>query len=233
MDIDTTEDDSLSLAARRPRRENRRFPKRYQIEQPVAVASLPLAEPSHSPKTPTRTPADNQLSILPSPIDTFGLFRQYYAISYPTHDPNAKIQITFSEQESIGNDDTVSTSSFKPYPNHNVFLLGEWYWNGGVQKTKEGFQKLIDIVSADSFKPADLKNISWNSLNKCLGESVESDDQWFDEPDSGWKETAITLSIPFPSNTPEPGPREYTFPPFRHRSIVSVLKDKMQNQHDF
>ena len=42
MDIDTTEDDSLSLAARRPRRENRRFPKRYQIEQPVAVASLPL-----------------------------------------------------------------------------------------------------------------------------------------------------------------------------------------------
>ena len=234
MDIDMTEDDSLSLAARRPRRENRRLPKRYQNEQPVALANLPVAEPSHSPEIPTRTPADNQLSILPSPIDTFGLFRQYYATSYPTHDPNGKIQIIFSEQGANGNeDDIVSTSLFRPYPNHNAFLLGEWYWNNGVQKTKEGFQKLIDIVSADSFKPADLQNISWNSLNKCLGESAESDDQWFDEPDSGWKETAITLSIPFPSNTPEPGTRMYTFPPFRHRSIVSVLKDKMQNQHDF
>ncbi len=50
---------------------------------------------------------------------------------------------------------------------------------------------------------------------------------------AGWKETTITLPIPFHRNTPNPGPQLYTFPPFRHRSIVSVLKEKMLNEHDF
>ncbi len=55
----------------------------------------------------------------------------------------------------------------------------------------------------------------------------------FDEPDAGWKETTITLSVPFPANASKPGLHDFTFPPFRHRSIVSVLKEKMANSNDF
>ncbi|KJA21107.1 hypothetical protein HYPSUDRAFT_141225, partial [Hypholoma sublateritium FD-334 SS-4] len=153
----------------------------------------------------------------------------------PTHDPDAEVQIMelSKEESNPSKSDTISTSVFKPYPNQNAFLLGEWYWNNGVQKTQEGFLKLIDIVSADSFNPADLQNIPWHSLNRHLGETIESEEKWFDEPDAGWTETAITLPIPFHRKTSNPGLQQYTFPPFRHRNIVSVLREKMQNQHDF
>ncbi|KJA25469.1 hypothetical protein HYPSUDRAFT_94104, partial [Hypholoma sublateritium FD-334 SS-4] len=238
-DVDSIDEDSVSLAKRRPQRKNRQLPKRYRNEQPVALASLPPVESSNPPQMPIHVPiADNpQLDILTSPTNKFGLFRKYFAISFPTHDPDAEVKVMeLSEEESNCNKaDIISHSLFKPYPNQNAFLLGEWYWNGGVQKTQEGFQKLIGIVSADSFNPADLQGISWNFLNKCLGESKESEteSQWTDELDSGWTETAITLSIPFHKNTSNPGLFQYTFPPFRHRSIVSILKEKMLNQHDF
>ncbi len=113
-------------------------------------------------------------------------------------------------------------------------MLGEWYWNGGLQKSKESFRKLVDIICDQSFTPADIANVPWDSLNDSLGESPAGfEDAWFDEPDAGWKETTITLSIPFPANALQPGLHDFTFPPFRHRSIVSVLKEKMANNNDF
>ncbi|KJA23581.1 hypothetical protein HYPSUDRAFT_101562, partial [Hypholoma sublateritium FD-334 SS-4] len=122
---------------------------------------------------------------------------------------------------------------FQPYPNKNAFLLGEWYWNGGTQKTKESFKKLTEIICNETFDSADIRGVLWDSVNDNLGASSESEDLWFDELDAGWIETMITLPIPFHRNTPNPGLGEYTFPPFRHRSIVSILKEKMANSHDF
>ena len=103
----------------------------------------------------------------------------------------------------------------------------------GLQKTKEDFKKLIEIICDESFDPAEIRNVPWYSLNKRLAESADSEGMWLDEPDAGWKEKSITLSIPFPKKAQNPGPRLYTFPPFRHRSIVSVLKEKMANSRDF
>jgi hypothetical protein len=124
-------------------------------------------------------------------------------------------------------------SLFQPYPNQSAFLLGEWYWNDGPKKTKEGFLKLMNIVGDQAFQPADVKDVPWNSLNKRLGGCPGSEDIWIDEPDAGWIEKEITLSIPFHGRTSNPGLHQYTFPPFYHRNIVSVLKEKMANAHDF
>lgn len=238
MDIPSAHEDLLPLAQRRARRENRRAPKRYRNEQPVALASLPLAVAETS-----RQPDDASLSTpraslthrtLISPLNTFGLFRKYFSTSFPTHDPDAEMQIDeLSEVSDYDKSNTISTSLFEPYPNQSAFLLGEWYWNSGVQKTKDGFQKLINIISGNNFNPTDVKNIPWDSLNKCLGESTDSEDRWIDEPDAGWKETSISLPIPFSKNARKPGLQPYTFPPFTHRSIVSVLREKMSNQQDF
>ncbi len=101
------------------------------------------------------------------------------------------------------------------------------------KKQKRAFKKLIDIISGDNFSPADVKKISWDSLNKSLGESIDSEDIWINEPDAGWTETSIVLPIPFSKNARNPGLHNYTFPPFFHRSIVSILKEKMSNQEDF
>ncbi len=132
-----------------------------------------------------------------------------------------------------GEAEPLPVKTYWPYPNKNAFLLGEWYWNGGLHKSKEGFRNLVDIICDQSFISADIRDVPWESVNKHLGESTESGDSWFDQPDAGWKETTIILPIPFPQSALDSGLHPYTFPPFRHRSIVSVLKEKMASTHDF
>lgn len=163
----------------------------------------------------------------------FGLFRQYRAVNFPTHDPDVEAQLSDISDSTSNDHGSTLEPLFQPYPNRNAFLLGEWYWSGGAQKTKESFKKLIEIICGESFDPADIRDVPWDSLNNTLGASSDSEGLWLDEPDAGWIQTVITLSVPFHRNTPQPGLREYTFPPFRHRSIVSVLKEKMANPHDF
>ena len=41
--------------------------------------------------------------------------------------------------------------AFSPYPNQSSFLLGDWYWNGGVQKSQKCFSDLIDIIVDPKF----------------------------------------------------------------------------------
>lgn len=173
--------------------------------------------------------------ILKSPSNVFGLFRQYFSTHFPDHDPDSNTQaVELSDVAADHNKVDIGPSSqFQPYPNKSAFMLGEWYWSNGIQKTKDSFQRLINIISDANFNPADVKNVAWNSLNERLANPLNSQDMWLDEPDAGWKETSITLSIPFDRKAPDPGLQLYTFPPFRHRSIVSILKEKMANSHDF
>ncbi|KAF8151198.1 hypothetical protein BJ912DRAFT_869512 [Pholiota molesta] len=239
-EVDSEAEGSLSLAKRRTRRENVLPPLRYRNQQPTAPSSLPPATeplqaetiPSHSFLTTVNPPRQ----ILKSRCNIFGLFRQYHAASFPAHDPDTEIEPTdLSDVASDHSDEAVPipASLFQPYPNQSAFLLGEWYWNEGSQKTKEDFKKLIDIVGDQAFSPADVRDVPWNFLNKRLGECPDSEDMWLDEPDAGWIETTITLSFPFHKKTHNPGLHQYTFPPFYHRSIVSVLREKMANPHDF
>jgi hypothetical protein len=142
-------------------------------------------------------------------------------------------EVLLDHHESGNTSVPLEESIFRPYPNKSAFLLGEWYWNEGVQKTKENFKKLTRIICGRDFKPADIQNVGWDAVNAQLGDPSDSDEMWFDEPDAGWIETPITVSIPFHRRAKNPGVREYTFPPFHHRSIVSVLREKMANPEDF
>ncbi len=167
--------------------------------------------------------------------NAFGLFRRYRAATFPSHDPDTEATLSdvvenAQPEHDIGN---LSANFFRPYPNRNAFLLGEWYWNGGLQKTKSDFLELVNIICDPSFSPSDIRGVPWNTLNKHLGEGSDSEDMWLEEPDAGWMDTSITLAIPFRRSTPNPGLYYYTFPPFRHRHIVSVLKEKMADKHDF
>ncbi len=228
--------DTTSLAQRRSRRTNRQPPLRYRDDRPVAPASLPIPVQPLQPtmdKPPPLPISKCPKNILKSPSNLFGLFRQYLATSFPDHDPESDIQAEDLSDATVDHSEVsiVPASLFRPYPNYNAFQLGEWYWNNSIQKTKDDFQKLINIISGEGFSPADIRNINWDSINRCLGDTADSGDIWLDELDAGWKETSITLSIPFHRNTPNPGLQQYTCPPFRHRSIVSVLREKMANSH--
>ena len=157
----------------RPRRENRRMPARFRDEFPKPQAALPPPLSfDNSPPSPSPTIWSRIRKVLKSPLNTFGLYRQYHTDDFPSHDPEAYTGL--SEVHSDLPEATEAT--FFPYPNENAFLLGEWYWNDGLQKTEKIFKKLTDIVGRPDFKSEDVRDIPWSSINKALGDSTDSDE---------------------------------------------------------
>ncbi|KAH7917181.1 hypothetical protein BV22DRAFT_1052620, partial [Leucogyrophana mollusca] len=48
---------------------------------------------------------------------------------------------------------------------------------------------------------------------------------------AGWRKTTVTIKVPFHNRTERPGVREYPAADFYHRSIVSVIREKLANDH--
>jgi hypothetical protein len=104
---------------------------------------------------------------IPKVLDTtpniFSVFRHYNSMDFPSHDPDAHINlpmlsniITSIEESPTSHNLTTATSAFHPYPNQSTFLLGEWYWAKGNQKSQQNFKVLLDIVGSSSFSPTDV-----------------------------------------------------------------------------
>jgi hypothetical protein len=125
--------------------------------------------------------------------------------------------------------------------------LSEWYWNGGVQKSQESFNKLLDIVGRVDFLPEDVWGTKWRKIDGILARNEfdgmdnrskasnvgdnDGDVEWIDE-DAGWKRTLISISIPFHSRLKHPGPKEYLVGDLYHRSFISVIREKLTNPKD-
>jgi hypothetical protein len=142
-----------------------------------------------------------------------------------------------------------------PFPNESSFLLGEWYWNHGVQKSRESFNKLLSIVGNPGFRSEDVLHTKWGRIDTMLAkndfdesgdghetsgtgngngfDSVGDDDDagWMNE-DAGWKQTPIYISVPFHHRMKNPGPKKYFVGDLYHRSFVSVIREKLANRHD-
>ena len=147
------EDLDKSLAERRTRRGHHWLPKRYQDIAPEAPAALlptlqiimvstqaELNAPHSLSLSPSLAPVSLVRKTLKSSHNMFGLFHQYYMTGFLDHNPGEHIQL---------NDLHTSTPlvrNYSPYPNQSMFLLGEWYWNGGEKKSQSSFQNLIKIV---------------------------------------------------------------------------------------
>ena len=121
-----------------------------------------------------------------------------------------------------------------PYPNQNAYLLGEWYWNRGLQKSQTSFKQLVDIVGDPEFQPADVRVAKWDAINHALADHNE----WTDE-DAGWVKTPISINVPFQRRCDAPSrltdnTQEYIVADFHHRSLVSI-KEKLTSptNHDF
>lgn len=157
--------------------------KRLQdiLPQPPPALPLPSVVDPLQPSTPllsecqdshnTSTSADMSgfgariCRVLNSTRNSFGLFRQYYAEAFPLHNPEGETTLsTLSNIIALSDD----PPSFGPYPNKSSFWLGEWYWNHGAQKSQKDFKKLVDIIKADDFEPSEIRETSWNKINRQL-----------------------------------------------------------------
>lgn len=176
----------------------------------------------------------------PEPLTTgrnaFGLFRRYWAEKLPPHDPDSEITAPMlSNIVDPGSADLdgakVTNSSFRPYPNENSFLLGEWYWNNGTQKSQQSFKGLVNIVGNATFDPADIRVADWDRINEKLALNDRDGDKP-GEADAGWIKTPIKIPVPFHRFTDNPGIQEYAVADFHHRSLVSIIREKVRNVAD-
>ncbi|EDR03911.1 uncharacterized protein LACBIDRAFT_331060 [Laccaria bicolor S238N-H82] len=107
---------------------------------------------------------------------------------------------------------------FWPYTS---FLLGDWYWNDGTQKTQTGFQNLVRIIADPEFVPADVLRNKWDRINAA------------DAADEGWTVLQIKITVPFHAGSTHPGPKVYEGVHLYHRSLVMVMKERVSDPHYF
>jgi hypothetical protein len=249
------DDDSRSLAERRPRRRNRLLPKRYRDNLPQPAPSLPpanhLTDPTNSPVLASYPNHDLTSNIDPRSLrsrvrkvfrtrrNIFGLVRQYFCEQLPAADPEEFLTLADLSSTPVGLSTDIAshavcqtTAPFYPFPNESSFRLGQWYWNGGVQKSQQNFKDLIDIVGDPNFDPSDVRNTKWKKINTTLGDNVDDDaaGEWMDE-DAGWKKSRIQISVPFHRRMKDPGPRNYVCADLYHRSLVEVITERIKDPH--
>ena len=125
---------------------------------------------------------------------------------------------------------------FYPYPNKASLRLGDWYWNQGALKSKDSFRNLLDIIGSLSFKPDDIRNMRWTSINHFLGTLTTDEDlaqstEWLDN-DAGWMCTAVTISVPFSQRSANPGSKRYSVPDFYHHLLISIIHERVLDPND-
>ncbi|KAH7917056.1 hypothetical protein BV22DRAFT_1135740, partial [Leucogyrophana mollusca] len=204
------DDDTMSLAERRPRWLNRRLPARFRdiLPQPPPplVAESTITPPLPSVAVPSTTLALRYFRTRPN---LFGLFRRYHGNHFPTHDPEEALtleDLTLMQTTPADTGACISSErlllesphhddgAFYPYPNVSSFLLGDWYWNQGLQKSKESFKDLLRIIGNPAFRPEDITSTRWDLINTRLGNSANDDaDDNSPFEGAGWKKTAVTI----------------------------------------
>ena len=232
------------------RRLNRQLPLRFRDPLPVPPPPLPpsqFAQSIASPDSNTLQAAESGTNPLLSGFRSLhqrlrqvfiternisGLSRRYHATELPSRDPEEHNQLDeLSDIQPHTSPSSSTPSSFYPYPNHNSFRLGEWYWNGHVQKSQSSFKDLLNIVGDHDFHSADVRGTKWDQINDAL--ATENEEEWLDE-DAGWTRSPVTFSVPHhprhgvPSDD-DAGPREYIVEDFYHRSLVSVIREKLSS----
>jgi hypothetical protein len=242
------EGDDISLARRRPRRQNRQLPMRFRDVHPQPPPTVPVEVRERLPEfvrsliTPER-PASPDSAVFRTPPNIFGVVRQYFSSKVPSHDPEEYVTITDlsfipGSPEAIEGSSALaastSDSQYHPYPNRSSFELGDWYWNQGLQKSQADYAKLLQILGGSAFNVADVNSTCWKKINSQLGtnEYDEGDGEEWEDEDAGWKRATITIQVPFSRTTELPGPRLHQAAHLYYRSLIAVLREKLANARD-
>jgi hypothetical protein len=94
------------------------------------------------------TPPLEMLPPFRTPRNIFGLVRQFFTSNSPSYDPEEAVTLEdisaipgSRREQSLSNMETTpqAPSLYYPYPNRSSLELGNWYWNGGVQKSQQSF----------------------------------------------------------------------------------------------
>jgi hypothetical protein len=250
--LNTGSHEDLPLAQRRTRRNDIQLPKRYRQFEDILPQPLPSVPTNHldqssfasSPPSLTQSPETQPPFCTPRNI--FGLLRQFSSPNPPSHDPEEAVTLDDisaipgnTRERALSNvvtsvDEVVEEASlYYPYPNRSSLELGDWYWNGGVQKSQQSFTDLVNIITSADFDCADVRATPWEKINSTLGRNDYEDwsEEWEDE-DAGWHKTTVPIQVPFARTKDQAGVRTYSGVELYHRSLVGVIREKLANAGD-
>ncbi|TEB28673.1 hypothetical protein FA13DRAFT_1711682 [Coprinellus micaceus] len=245
QDLDTP------VAQRKGKRETR-LPARFRQEDTlpeVPAIEIQVAFEKYIPPL-TKSGCAQLFAVRPSKRNVFGVLRAYRLPqgSNLTHDPyrtTTLMDLTDSKptkptptkptKKVAGGQESSSPAKpqWGPFSSKSAFSLADWYWHSG-NKSFADFQKLITIFRQPDFSLADTIDVDWRAAFKALGANREDlpdyEGEWI--RDDGWKTTPITIDIPFHRLMRNRGTESYNAGNFHHRSIVSVIREKIGNAKD-
>ena len=187
-----------------------------------------VASPSASETSPVSSSSSTIQRVFTSAKSIFGLFCWYQSATPPMYEPDDHLTIKDLSSITLLHKPSQETPlNYYPYPNQSSFLLGDWFWNGGVTKSQGSFDTLMDIISDADFHQDDVCNVNWDHINNTL--SADDANEWLDD-DAGWTSTPVSVSFQprwgVPSST-DARARDYVVREFCHRKLVSVIKEKI------
>ncbi|KIM63417.1 hypothetical protein SCLCIDRAFT_117349 [Scleroderma citrinum Foug A] len=161
--------------------------------------------------------------------NSFGLSRRYYGDWLPTHDAEdaTTLQHLTLMPSVVDNHDSAGhpadSALFYPYLNRSSYLLGDWYWNGRIQKSKESFRNLIKIVGTPEFQPGDVNTMRWDFINAQLQAGAEETGLGQSFEGASWTKTTVTIRVPFHKRMAKPGVYDYHVGDMYHHKLISII----------
>jgi hypothetical protein len=155
--------------------------------------------------------------------------------TYPVTGPNkvAKAPPVIESKKVVKTKRKKNDPQYGPFPTRSAFELAEWYWKS-TQKSFSDFEQLISIFGNPEFSIPDTLNVDWKTAFGALGANrddlPEVEGSWIQ--DDGWKTTPIAIDVPFHKKQKNTGVDKYVAGNFRHRNILSVIKEKIANVED-
>ncbi|KAJ3524956.1 hypothetical protein NMY22_g10778 [Coprinellus aureogranulatus] len=240
----------VPVAIRKPKRVQRR-PERYGQDNhvlPQALPSVEAVEEAQDAMEATRPKAGKRraprLVLHKSKRNAFGVVRAYRLPrgSTLTHDPDQTLtlrDLTDNIPSKAGNGPAgshphdINNKGWGPFSSSSAFLLVDWYWRS-KDKSFRDFQALISIFKSSEFSLSQVVSVDWKAAFKALGANREDlpdhEGAWIQ--DDGWKKSPVTIDVPFHFRMRNPGTESYMAGTLHHRSIVSVIKEKIKNTSD-
>ncbi|KAJ3549152.1 hypothetical protein NMY22_g988 [Coprinellus aureogranulatus] len=224
----------------------------FDIPMAGLAVVTPPASPSPGPSAvPQSAATDGRLAVLEhstwkvSRKNGFNLYKVYWTLETRPHDPDLYLSnsdLREDDEDRLamlsqpGRPPTGSGNPYHPFPNWSSYKIGDWYWSEGGEKSRESFQRLVNVICDEDFCPADLRRANWKRIDASLAAS-EFDDAFGDDESQwagdgmSWKTASITVEVPFNSTSLRPGSKPFTIQDFRFRPLVPLIRAKLENAH--
>lgn len=208
-------------------------------QQHDALPEAPSSRPSDNTSTQLRA-CRVRLRVGPEPYvtpkDTFGRYRVYMGTPQSIPDSGNELdsmsnvpEVADAAADPSIHVPTSSATAVYPCPNISSFLLQDWHWNGGAQKSQASRASLINDVLLDPrFSTEDLKGINWRQLDDNLRTSTSNSNG------PAWSVHSVNVSIP-PRGAKDAQTRQSdtsagNFPVEMHsRKLTDIIRDTFEH----